>query len=235
MSGWRPSSSVCGRAVVCAATVLPSAVAWLVPYSSHCSTHQYCCHVTQCSLPGVWCAGGGRVSVVFVWWGILCVLPPRRGGGWGHRGWLSAMVSEGRLYCWTPSRMPVPPSVCWRPHCRLPCGPVEWRSGMCCDALSSDWVWHLHCSAPLHIVRSLRIVPVLLLSCVAVFVVGVVCLSLLSVFLFSSLLLVFGVVRAQPCEHARYPRTPMCLLFSSLSLPAFLHAPPFFCCWNGGV
>lgn len=30
----------------------------------------------------------------------------------------------------------------------------------------------LHCAAPLHIVRSLRIVPVLLLSCVAVFVVG---------------------------------------------------------------
>ena len=23
--------------------------------------------------------------------------------------------------------------------------------------------------------------------------------------------LVFGVVRAQPCEHARYPRTPLCL------------------------
>ena len=36
------------------------------------------------------------------------------------------------------------------------------------------------------------------------------------------LVLVFGVVRAQPCEHARYPRTPIvfpwlfCLLFSSL-------------------
>ena len=30
----------------------------------------------------------------------------------------------------------------------------------------------LHCAAPLHIVRSLRIVPVPLLSCVAVFVVG---------------------------------------------------------------
>lgn len=30
----------------------------------------------------------------------------------------------------------------------------------------------LHCTAPLHIVRSLRIVPVPLLSCVAVFVVG---------------------------------------------------------------
>lgn len=42
------------------------------------------------------------VSVLFVWWGILCPLPPRRGGGWGHRGWWGAvvvvggMVSEGR-------------------------------------------------------------------------------------------------------------------------------------------
>lgn len=53
-------------------------------------------------LPGVWCVGGGRVSVVFVWWGILCVLSPRRGGGWGRCGWWAAvvvvggMVSEGR-------------------------------------------------------------------------------------------------------------------------------------------
>ena len=44
----------------------------------------------------------------------------------------------------------------------------------------------------------------------------------------SSSVVVFGVVRAQPCEHARYPRTPLrlscgCFLFSSL-----LHSPPFF-------
>ena len=54
----------------------------------------------------------------------------------------------------------------------------------------------------------------------------------------SLLLLVFGVVRAQLCEHARYPRTPLCSLvvFSLLSslLPAFLHAPPFLLLWNGG-
>ena len=44
----------------------------------------------------------------------------------------------------------------------------------------------------------------------------------------SLLLMVFGVVRAQPCEHARYPRTPLCLsccllfsLSSSSSCPAF--------------
>ena len=64
---------------------------------------------------------------------------------------------------------------------------------------------------------------------------------LLSVFLFL-FVLVFGVVRAQLCEHARYPRTPLrlscvCFVFSSLLfslLPAFLHCPSFFY-WNGGV
>ena len=42
--------------------------------------------------------------------------------------------------------------------------------------------------------------------------------------------LVFGVVRAQPCEHARYPRTPLCssvpcLVFSS---PPRFSSPPVF-------
>ena len=36
--------------------------------------------------------------------------------------------------------------------------------------------------------------------------------------------LVFGVVRAQPCEHARYPRTPLC----SLVVCSPLYSPPFF-------
>ena len=68
--------------------------------------------------------------------------------------------------------------------------------------------------------------------------------SLLFVFLFSFLVLVFGVVRAQLCEHARYPRTPLCpplscslffLLFSLFSsLPAFLHSHRLSFCWNGG-
>lgn len=66
MSGWCPSSSVCGMAVVCAAAVLPSAVVWLVPYSSHCSAGEYCCHVVHCSLPGVWCVGGVCVCGVRV-------------------------------------------------------------------------------------------------------------------------------------------------------------------------
>lgn len=96
MSGWCPSSSACGMAVVCTATaVLPSAVVWLVPYSPHCSAGEYCCHVVHCYLSGVWCVGGGCVSVVFVWWGILCPLPPRRGGGWGHRGWWGGIADGG--------------------------------------------------------------------------------------------------------------------------------------------
>ena len=57
---------------------------------------------------------------------------------------------------------------------------------------------------------------------------GVVSLLCLLCPLPSSLLLVFGVVRAQLCEHARYPRTPLCsllclsclLFFSFLPLPA---------------
>lgn len=70
----------------------------------------------------------------------------------------------------------------------------------------------------------------------------VACLPLLSVFLFSLFsssslcLLVFGVVRAQLCEHARYPRTPLRLPCCALSspLPAFLCATSFLLLWNGG-
>lgn len=95
---------------------------WRVLLSCHALFTARCC--------GVWCAG---VSVLFVWWGILCPLPPRRGGGWGHRGWWGAvvvvggMVREGRRCYWLPVKCRCPPSVCWRPPCRLPCGPVEWR------------------------------------------------------------------------------------------------------------
>ena len=58
----------------------------------------------------------------------------------------------------------------------------------------------------------------------------VTCLCVFCVFSFSSsfLVVVFGVVRAQPCEHARYPRTPLCFfclpvvaLFSSFCTPLF--------------
>lgn len=96
-----PRCAVCGMAVVRAAAVLPSAVVRLVPHSSHCSAGEYCCHVVCCSIARC-CGGRVRASAVFVRWGILCVLPPRRGGGWGRCGWWGAvvvvggMVSEGR-------------------------------------------------------------------------------------------------------------------------------------------
>ena len=133
MSGWCPSFSVCGMAVVCAA-VLSSAVVWLVPYSSHCSAGEYCCHVVYCSLPGVWCVGGECTSVLFVWWGILCVLPPHSGGGWGHRGWRGAVADggwhgEGRagaVMLSLPSNVGVPVCVLASPF-RLRGVPVEWR------------------------------------------------------------------------------------------------------------
>lgn len=72
MSGWCPPSSVCGMAVVCAAAVLPSAVVRLVPYLSHCSAGEYCCHVVHCSIArcAVWvvsvclCRSCGGVSSV---------------------------------------------------------------------------------------------------------------------------------------------------------------------------
>ena len=53
--------------------------------------------VMSCTLPCqvLWCVGGECVSVVFVWWGILCPLPPRRGGGWCRRGWWGAVVDGG--------------------------------------------------------------------------------------------------------------------------------------------
>lgn len=55
--------------------------------------------------------------VVFVWWGILCPLPPRRDGGWGRRGWWGGIADggwhgDGRVaVLLTPRRMSASP-VC---------------------------------------------------------------------------------------------------------------------------
>lgn len=109
MSGWCPSSSVCGMAVVCTAAVLPGAVVWLVPYSSHCSVGEYCCHVVHCCLPdAVVC--GWRVSVCAVRVvGYPPPVPPLvvvEGGAIVDGGVrvveVGGMVSEGRLCCWPP-------------------------------------------------------------------------------------------------------------------------------------
>lgn len=92
-------------------------------------------------LPGVWRVDGVCVSVLFVWWGILCALPPRRGGGWGHRGWWCGMVSEGRLCCRPP-----------RLVCGVPLLFVWWSRGMAgCGGL---------CVVP----RSDRVLPFILFS-----------------------------------------------------------------------
>ena len=165
MSGWCPSSSACGIAVVCCccpAQCSGVARALLIPLQ--------CWRVLQCVsctvAYRVWCCGVGEcLCVLFVWWGILCPLPPRRGGGWGHRGRWGVVcgggwhVGEGRQ-CWgraavllTPRRMSVSPSACWCPHCRLPCGPIEWRGGGCCDGRLRIGRY-LRCPAPSRIVQS---------------------------------------------------------------------------------
>lgn len=105
MSGWCPSSSVYGMAVVCTAAVPPSAMVRLVPYSSHCSAGEYCCHVAHCSSPGVWCAGGECVSVCCSCGGVSSAHSPPLvvvesgvivDGGGGVMV-VGGMVSEGRL------------------------------------------------------------------------------------------------------------------------------------------
>lgn len=68
-----------------------------MPHSSHCSAGEYCYHVVHCSLPGVWCVGGECVSALFVWWGVLCPLPPRSGGGWGYRWVVGGMARWGGM------------------------------------------------------------------------------------------------------------------------------------------
>lgn len=163
----------------CAAVVQPSAVVRLVPYSSHCSAGEYCCHVVYCSLPGVWCVGGECSCVLFVWWGILSLPSPLRwwrvGPSWTV-GWHDEVGwhGEGRAVVLldSPSNVGVPRLCVDVPPVVYSVALLNGGSGMCCDAPSSDWVRHLVLSAPLLIVCSPRIVLVPLRFCVAVFVVG---------------------------------------------------------------
>lgn len=85
----------------------------------------------------VCCGVGDYLCEVFVWWGILCLLPPRSGGGGGYRGWWGGMVRrgwhcvEGRVCCsggWqrcgrVVSSLTIPCSVVIAPSCsaRGPC------------------------------------------------------------------------------------------------------------------
>ena len=116
----------------------------------------------------LWCCGVGEcVSVVFVWWGILCSPPPRRGGGWGHRGWWGVIVVVGGIadsgaalrgraggVTDSPSNVGVPLVV-------YPVALLNGGSGGLCVAPCSDWVWHLalycspsHCPFPSYRSRS---------------------------------------------------------------------------------
>ena len=163
MSGWRPSSSVCGMAAGCAA-VLPDAVVRLVPYSSHCGAGEYCsscravflarcCGVRAASAcPCCSCVGVSSVRrppLVVVEGGVVV------DGGWHCVGRAVVLLAPRRMLA-SPSVRWRPPSACGRLPCRSPCGPVEWRGVVCCDALSSDRVRHLvlfysllYCSVPL--------------------------------------------------------------------------------------
>lgn len=85
---------------------------------------------------------------------------------------VGGMVSEGRQCRWAPCRM-----LASRPCVGVPLVvyPVALlNGGVVCVVLPRVRIGSgtLYCATPLHIVRSPRIVPVPLLSCVAVFVVG---------------------------------------------------------------
>ena len=133
MSGWCPSSSVCGMAVECTAAVLPSA--WCGSCPTHpiavlASTAVMSCTVL-CQVCGVWVVG------VCLWCscgGVSSVHSPLTlvvGGAIVDGGVLSwmvgGMVSEGRLCCWYPRRMSVSPVCVLASPFRLCDGPVEWR------------------------------------------------------------------------------------------------------------
>lgn len=100
------------------------------------------------------------------WWvGPLWMVGCRCGGGWHGEGRAAVLLDS-------PSNVGVPRLRVGVPLVVYSVALLNDGRGMRCDALSSDWVWHLALSVPLHVVRSPRIVPVPFLSCVAVFVVG---------------------------------------------------------------
>ena len=179
----------------------------------------------------VWCAGGGCVSVVFVWWGILCPLPPRCGGGWGYRGqWgavvvVGGMVREGRLCCRSPRlRVGVPP-------CRLPCGPIEWRGVVvvCCPRVRIGYS-PSHCLVPLAL---LLLSSPLLLSTVCV-----PCLSIVDLVpcLCDRVVSLWNSGDGLCWVEGRVVSTVRCLLFMCCGV-CFSVVCVLSCCavlWNGG-
>ena len=147
-----------------------------------CPVHgcEYCCHVMLlCCCLVLWCVWCVCLSVVFVWWGILCPPSPSQwwgvgpswvggaivGGGWHGNGRAAVSLASPSVLV-SPSRcVLVSPSVClvvplnggrcvWCPRVRIGCAFLV----LCCPSLTSS------CSLALSIPSSS--------SCVAVRVVG---------------------------------------------------------------
>lgn len=85
------------------------------------------CLVAMCC--GVWVV---CVSVLFVWWGILCLLPPRRGGGWGYRWVVGGITRWGGMALKGGAVMVTLPSVCWCPPSVCMVVSLNGGSGVCC-------------------------------------------------------------------------------------------------------
>lgn len=119
MSGWCPSSSVCAAVEWRWCVLLlsrPVSVVQPVPYSSHCSTGEYCCRVAYCYLPGVWCVGGvcsvcGVCAVGYPlcvppsrWWrvGLSWMVGWHCSGGWHSFGRAGGVTASLPYVCWCP-------------------------------------------------------------------------------------------------------------------------------------
>lgn len=112
-----------GGGVCCCCPARCSGVACALLIPLQCLRVLLSCHAL--SLASVWCVGGGCVSVVFVWWGILCPLTPSSWWRVGASWMVGGMVSEGRQ-CY---RLPV---ECWRLPSVCAVVPLKGGSGGLC-------------------------------------------------------------------------------------------------------
>lgn len=135
-----------------------------VQWRGSCPTHPTAVLASTAVMPrtvprqvcGVWCVGD-----VCLWCscgGVSSVRPPpRRGGGWGHRGWWGGIADggwhgEGRAaVLLTPRRMSASPRLCVGvPLVVYPVALLNGGSGVWwCDAPCSDWVLPFTLSVPL--------------------------------------------------------------------------------------
>lgn len=106
------------------------------------------------------CVGVRVCAVVFVWWGILCLLPPRR-GWWVGLSWMvggvvvvGGMVREGGSVTDSPSNVGVPRLCVGVPLVVYSVVSLKGGSGVCCAALCRIGSGILHCSTPFRIVQS---------------------------------------------------------------------------------